>query len=119
MAVRVRVMGDKGTVNIKKATVAVTRDEFEYPIPVADVEEILDRFCMGHVIEKTRYKLPYAGLTWEIDEFEGANKGLIVAEVELEDEEQAFEKPPWVGEEVSGDPRYLNTGLVRHPYTEW
>ncbi len=119
VAVRVRVMGGKGTLNIKRATLNIERDEFEYVIPVADVEQILDGLCVGHIIEKTRYRVDYGGLTWEIDEFEGANQGLVVAEVELEDEEQAFDKPPWVGQEVSSAPRYLNANLTQHPYTAW
>ncbi|HOZ47854.1 MAG TPA: CYTH domain-containing protein [Candidatus Hydrogenedentes bacterium] len=119
VAVRVRLMGGKGTLNVKKATADIVRDEFEYAIPVEDVERILNGLCVGHIIEKTRYRVPYGGVTWEIDEFEGANAGLIVAEVELEDEHQPFERPPWLGAEVSGDVRYFNASLVERPYSMW
>ncbi len=119
VAVRVRVMDGRGTVNIKKATTEIVRDEFEYEIPVSDVEHILDGLCTGCIIEKTRYLVPYAGMTWEVDVFEGANQDLIVAEIELDDEHQAFEKPPWLGEEVSHDPRYFNSSLTQHPYAKW
>jgi len=119
VAVRVRIMGGKATVNIKKATLDITRDEFEYEIPRADADRILDGLCVGHIIEKMRHKIAYGGLTWEVDEFEGANKGLVVAEVELNREDQPFEKPPWLGPEVSGDPRYFNANLTLRPYSTW
>ena len=111
-AIRVRTAGDRAWLNIKKATLAVTRAEFEYPIPLEDAQAILDHLCEGYIIEKTRYKI-------EIDEFHGVNGGLIVAEVELDHEDQPFKKPSWVGEEVSGDPRYLNSHLSRRPYSQW
>jgi len=119
VAVRVRIAGDKGNVNFKKSALSITRDEFEYPIPVEDAEAMLAGLCEGHVIEKTRYKVPWGGLTWEIDVFSGMNEGLVVAEIELESEDQSFERPEWLGEEVSGDPRYLNTHLSRTPYALW
>ena len=119
VAVRARIMGAKAVITIKKATVDIARDEFEYAIPLADAEAILARLCTGHIIEKTRYKVPFDGLVWEVDVFEGANAGLIVAEVELEDVAQFFGKPPWAGEEVSHDPRYLNSNLSKRPYTDW
>ena len=118
-AVRVRIMGDRAVLNLKKATTDITRDEFEYAISLEDAESILERLCSGHVIEKTRYKVPHAGLTWEVDVFEGRNAGLVVAELELESETQAVERPPWLGEEVSGDIRYFNSSLSVTPYTEW
>lgn len=119
VAVRVRVGGGEAVINVKKATVALTRDEFEYAIPLADAEEMLAGLCVGSIIEKVRYKMHYKGCTWEIDVFHGANAGLLVAEVELESEDQPFEKPPWLGREVSHDPRYLNTHLSLQPYTAW
>lgn len=119
VAVRVRIVGNKAQLNIKKATLAVTRDEFEYSIPLEHGETLLRSLCEGHIIEKTRYKVPFGGLTWEVDEFHGANDGLVVAELELHDERQPFAKPPWLGEEVSHDPRYLNTSLSRNPYSQW
>ena len=119
VAVRGRVMGGVATLNIKSATSAITRGEFEYEIPIADAEAILATSCAGAVIEKTRHCVDYGGKTWEIDVFEGANAGLIVAEIELDSEDEIFEHPSWLGREVSGDPRYLNTSLCQHPFTQW
>ena len=118
-SVRVRVQGDQAFLNIKSATLGVKRSEYDYPIPLRDAEEILDKLCAVPLIEKTRYHVEYAGHTWEVDVFEGDNAGLVVAEIELDREDQAFEKPSWAGEEVSHDPRYYNVCLVRHPYKEW
>ncbi|MCG3157820.1 MAG: Inorganic triphosphatase [bacterium] len=117
--VRVRTVGDKGYLTIKGLTVGVTRSEFEYEIPVADANALLDELCERPLIEKNRYKVAHAGLTWEIDEFFGENNGLVVAEVELQDAQQKIELPAWIGEEVSGDPRYFNANLIKHPYTKW
>ena len=117
--VRVRVVGDRGTLTIKGLTVGATRTEYEYDIPVDDANHMLDDLCEQPVIDKTRFIVEYAGLTWEIDEFAGANAGLIVAEVELDSEDQAIELPAWIGEEVSHDPRYFNANLIAHPYTVW
>ncbi len=119
-AVRVRIMDDKATLNIKRADkTLITRDEFEYEIPPADAQTMMNSLGTGRLIEKTRYKVEHKGLVWEVDEFHGANEGLLVAEVELEHEDQPFEKPPWAGEEVSNDPRYLNVNLARRPYKDW
>jgi len=117
--VRVRVVGDRGTLTIKGLTVGATRTEYEYDIPVDDANHMLDDLCEQPVIDKTRFIVEYAGLTWEIDEFAGANAGLIVAEVELDSEDQAIELPDWIGEEVSHDPRFFNANLIAHPYTAW
>ena len=117
--VRVRTIDDKGFLTIKGITIGATRREYEYEIPTADANEILDELCEKPIIEKIRFKIPHAGLTWEIDEFAGVNLGLIVAEVELESEDQNIDFPPWVGEEVSGDPRYFNSNLIANPYTNW
>ena len=117
--VRVRTAGGKGFLTIKGPTVGVTRSEFEYEIPCDDANALLDGLCERPLIEKTRYRVPCAGLTWEVDEFHGDNAGLVVAEVELTGEDQAFEKPSWVGEEVSGDPRYFNSNLFKNPYRNW
>ncbi len=119
VAVRVRIMNGRGTLNIKKATLDITRDEFEYPIPIEDAEKLLADLCEGYAIEKTRHKTVFAGATWEIDEFHGENRGLVVAEIELSAPDQPFERPPWLGDEVSGDPRYLNSSLSRRPYSQW
>lgn len=117
--VRVRTVGDKGFLTIKGVTVGVTRNEFEYSIPTADADALLNDLCEKPLIEKTRYKVQHAGLTWEIDEFFGENHGLVVAEVELKDEHQAIDRPAWVGKEVSGDARYFNSNLIKTPFTKW
>ena len=105
--------------NIKNATLDISRAEFEYPIPLEDAEALLEGLCDERVVEKTRYRIPFAGHVWEVDEFCGANAGLVVAEIELEHEDEAFARPPWLAAEVSGDPRYLNSNLALHPFTEW
>ena len=117
--VRVRVAGEKAFLTIKGLTVGATRTEYEYEIPVNDAQTMLDDLAEKPLIEKIRYKIPYEGLTWEVDEFLGDNAGLIVAEVELTGEEQTFVKPAWVGEEVTADPRYFNSNLARHPFRQW
>lgn len=117
--VRVRTIGARGFLTVKGASVGATRAEFEYAIPVADADEMLDSLCERPIVEKTRYEIPFAGMTWDVDEFAGDNAGLVIAEVELADERQAFEKPDWVGAEVTGDPRYYNANLVANPYAKW
>ncbi|MCG6935065.1 MAG: CYTH domain-containing protein [Proteobacteria bacterium] len=118
-SVRVRVEGKQARLNIKSMTLGVRRQEFEYVIPLHDARTLLKTLCEKPLIEKVRYPVRYAGKTWEIDVFEGENTGLIVAELELKHESEPFEKPPWLGGEVSHDPRYYNTCLVRHPYRDW
>lgn len=118
-SVRVRVICDRGYLTIKSGVKGISRAEFEYEIPVADAEEMLQTLCQPPLIEKTRYKIPINGLIWEVDEFAGANAGLILAEVELTDEAQSIELPTWIGEEVSHDLRYFNSNLARVPYTTW
>lgn len=117
--VRVRCEGEEGRLTIKSNTQGVSRLEFEYAIPIADAEQLLDKLCKKPLIEKTRYVRHEHGMCWEIDVFDGENDGLIVAEVELSSEEQAFRLPAWVGAEVSADGRYYNVNLVKHPYREW
>ena len=117
--VRVRTVGEKGYLAVKGITVNATRLEYEYEIPAEDANEMLDVLCERPLIEKVRYKVGSGGLTWEIDEFEGDNKGLIVAEVELSDVAQAIELPNWAGDEVTGDPKYFNSNLIAHPYSTW
>lgn len=117
--VRIRTIADKAFLTVKGPTVGVTRMEFEYEIPYDDCVQMLDHLAEQPIIEKNRYKIPMGGHVWEIDEFLGVNKGLIVAEIELGSEDEAFEKPDWIGEEVSGDPRYFNSNLVAHPYSTW
>ncbi len=117
--VRVRIIGDRGYLTVKGRASGITRLEFEYEIPFADAESMLDKLCLKPLIEKTRYLVEHSGLTWEVDEFAGDNAGLVVAEVELEDEAQRVELPPWVGREVTDDPRYLNSNLVKQPFRTW
>jgi adenylate cyclase len=117
--VRVRIAGEQGFLTIKGKTQGISRLEFEYEIPLADAHTLLTELCEKPLIEKYRYLLDYEGFTWEIDEFLGDNAGLIVAEIELKSENQAFVQPDWLGEEVSHDPRYLNANLIRNPYKNW
>jgi CYTH domain-containing protein len=117
--VRVRLGGDRAILAIKGKGEGWARPEFEFPIPVDDAVMLLDKLCLQPPVEKYRYLVPHAGLTWEVDEFLGANAGLVLAEVELEHVEQALPLPPWAGREVTDDPRYYNAYLVRHPYTSW
>ena len=117
--VRIRTINDRAFLTIKGITAGATRSEYEYEIPVADCNAMLDALAEKPIIEKKRYKVPFAGLTWEIDEFFGDNAGLIVAEVELESEGQTFRKPEWAGEEVTADPRYFNSNLIKQPFTRW
>jgi adenylate cyclase len=117
--VRIRSTGDRAYITIKGLTVGASRLEYEYEIPVADGNAMLDVLAERPLIEKKRYKIPHGGVTIEVDEFLGENAGLVVAEVELTSEEQAFDKPAWLGEEVTGDPKYYNANLIRHPYSKW
>jgi CYTH domain-containing protein len=117
--VRVRTAGGEGFLTVKGATEGITRLEYEYRIPVADADELLDRLCPRPLIEKTRYRVPWAGRVWEVDVFEGENEGLVLAEVELPSADAAVELPPWAGAEVSEDPRYYNANLARNPYARW
>lgn len=117
--VRVRIEGDAAVLTIKGRTSGATRGEWEYPIPLEDAAAFLDELCEKPIIEKYRYRIPYRGFTWEVDEFLGDNAGLVVAEIELESEAQAFDRPDWVGEEVTQDARYYNANLIRNPYRNW
>lgn len=117
--VRVRIQGEKAFLTVKGRSEGISRREYEYDIPVADANEMLHHLCQERYIEKNRFEVMHAGMKWEVDEFMKENEGLIVAEIELESEDQQVELPPWVGEEVSDDPRYRNSNLVRHPYSEW
>ncbi|MDZ8258054.1 CYTH domain-containing protein [Nostoc sp. ChiQUE01b] len=117
--VRIRIVGEKSYLTIKGPNIKYSRLEFEYSIPVKDAQEILETLCERPFIEKIRYKIESAGLIWEIDEFDGVNKGLILAEVELSDENQQIELPSWIGQEVSDDSRYFNSNLVKYPFSQW
>jgi len=116
--VRVRLAGNKAFLTIKGPSTGAVRREFEYEIPVLHVAELLE-MCDGPVIEKIRYLVPSGSLVWEVDEFLGENHGLVLAEIELESEDQAFERPPWLGREVTHDPRYFNANLCIHPFSHW
>ena len=117
--VRVRTIDNKGYLTIKGITTGVTRAEYEYEIPAADADRMLTDLCEKPLIEKSRSTIALGGLNWEVDEFFGENQGLIVAEVELQSADQAVAKPAWVGQEVSGDPRYFNSNLIKKPFTRW
>lgn len=117
--VRVRVAGDSGFLTVKIKSGVLTREEFEYSVPLEDAQAMLDALSPGEIIEKYRHTFQEKGSVWEVDEFLGANKGLIVAEIELDSEEQEFEKPDWLGEEVSRLSRYLNVELAQNPYSTW
>lgn len=116
--VRVRIYGDQGFLTIKGKTENISRAEFEYNIPLEDALELL-KMCEKPLIEKTRHLYLEEGNTWEIDVFEGDNKGLEIAEIELKSEDQQFAIPEWIGEEVSGDPKYFNSSLINSPFVDW
>ncbi|THU04041.1 CYTH domain-containing protein [Lampropedia puyangensis] len=116
--VRVRIAAEQAFLTIKGATHGATRLEFEYPIPLADAQALL-ALCGAGVIDKVRHTLVYQGKTWEVDVFAGANQGLVVAEIELQSEDESFAKPEWLGEEVTHDPRYYNANLSTSPYAHW
>ncbi|NOY67027.1 MAG: CYTH domain-containing protein [Gammaproteobacteria bacterium] len=118
-SVRIRIEGNQANINIKSATLDMQRLEYEYSIPIEDAREMLDQLCIKPLIEKKRYHVNACRKLWEIDVFEGDNKGLIVAEVELESRDEFIEMPEWVGEEVTEDTRYYNVCLVKHPYKDW
>jgi adenylate cyclase len=117
--VRVRTIDDKGFLTIKGITTGATRAEYEYEIPVKEAEAMLDGQCEKPLIEKDRYKIAHKGLIWEVDEFFGENQELILAEVELESEDQPYDKPEWITDEVTGDPKYFNSNLIQNPYKNW
>lgn len=117
--VRIRTLGEKAYLTVKGPTRGVTRTEFEYEIPYEDCLAMLEELAEKPIIEKKRYRIPAGSYVWEVDEFFGVNEGLILAEIELPSEDAVFEKPDWIGEEVSGDPRYFNSSLVANPYSVW
>lgn len=116
--VRVRQAGTSGFITIKGTTQGRIRQEFEYPIPLSDVEALM-KLCLRPLIEKIRYVVEYHGKRWEVDEFRGENEGLVLAEIELASKDEPVDLPPWIGEEVSHDARYFNANLVEHPFTRW
>ena len=118
VSIRVRIANDLASINIKQKRLGNQRAEFEYEIPLADAHD-LAALSSGLQIAKTRHIVLFAGMEWEVDEFHGDNQGLVVAEIELEEEEEVFEAPPWLGPEVSNDPRFFNASLALDPYSEW
>ena len=116
--VRIRIAGNLAFLTIKSKSEGISRQEFEYEIPVSEAESLL-QICEQPLIEKTRHLVTIQNHTWEIDVFEGENKGLILAEIELNSETEIFEKPDWIGQEVSEDNRYYNSQLIQHPFAKW
>jgi len=112
ISLRVRTKGEKGYITIKGATVGISRDEYEYEIPYSDALELLEKYAQSY-LEKTRYEVQWEGKTWEIDEFHGKLAPLILAEIELKSEDDYFELPPWVTEEVSENPAYFNSEIIK------
>ncbi|MFH2092303.1 MAG: CYTH domain-containing protein [Pseudomonadota bacterium] len=119
MIVRVRLSGENAFLTIKGETVNASRKEYEYSIPYQDACQMLDLFCKKPFVEKIRYHIDHAGFEWVVDQFSGDNTGLIVAEIELDHIDQIFEKPDWIGKEVTHDPRYYNSNLIKNPYSTW
>ena len=117
--IRVREKGDDYFLTIKGNNIGISRLEYDFPISKEDAKELIFHFCKTTLIEKTRHYVEHKGHTWEVDEFHGTNDGLIVAEIELESEDEKFEIPNWIGEEVTQDERYYNMNLAVHPYTSW
>ena len=119
ITVRARISNDQAFLTLKGRATRLSRSEFEYPIPVEDAQQILNELCAHPLIEKTRYLIPCGEHTWELDIFEGNNEGLVVAEIELSSEDESFEKPDWITEEVSYDRKYRNAYLIAYPFCEW
>lgn len=117
--VRLRIAEEHAFITVKGAGRSIERKEFEYSIPLEDAREMMRLFCKGALIEKERYRIEHSGFEWIIDKFFGTNQGLVVAEIELESADQAFDIPDWAGAEVTGDPKYYNSNLVAHPYSAW
>lgn len=117
-SVRVRIQGDAAYLNLKSLRLGHTRQEFDYPIPVADARALL-ALCVGGVIDKRRHYVHFEGHLWEVDEFLGDNAGLVVAEIELGHADEAFAMPGWAGKQVTDSARYYNLALASHPYSQW
>lgn len=117
--VRVRIKAEQAFLTLKGTGNGISRNEFEYEIPLSDAQQMLDEFCSDSKIEKVRYEIAFGQHVWELDVFYGKNDGLIIAEVELSDEDEVFECPDWVAEQVTGDQRYYNSQLIVSPYCEW
>jgi adenylate cyclase len=118
-SVRVRIEGNRANLNIKASVVGMVRAEYEYPIPMEDAREMLANLCVATPVVKTRHWVVYGSHTWEIDEFAGENAPLVVGEIEVDSVDEDFERPPWLGEEVTDDARYYNHALAFTPYAQW
>ena len=118
-SVRIRISNQQANINIKSIDLIMVRQEFEYAIPLDDAQQMLATLCGDVVVEKTRYHVPFGNHLWEVDVFEGENAGLQMAEIELSDIEETFEKPDWIGQDVSEDERYYNIYLLKNPYNQW
>lgn len=117
--VRARLLGDEGFLTVKGPAQGISRPEMEYRIPAQDARYMIEQLCGGRLVSKTRYRVQSGGMLWEVDEFLDANEGLVLAEIELDREEQPFERPDWIGREVSGDRRYSSAALAARPFREW
>lgn len=117
--IRVRIAGEAASLCVKTERRGMRRLEFEYAIPVADAEEMMHRICDPAQIDKTRYTIRFGRTVWEVDDYHGNNHGLLVAEVELTAESDAIDRPPWLGREITHEPKYWNGNLLRRPYGEW
>jgi len=118
-SIRARIAGEHAWLNLKSKRSGMTRLEYEYAIPVAEADEILTELSEGPLVEKYRHEIPVGTHVWEVDEFLGDNAGLIVAEIELTDESELFDRPEWLGAEITEDQRYYNFNLAQRPYTSW
>lgn len=118
-SVRVRLDGEQGWLSVKAMRSGMSRDEYEVAIPLGDAREMLERLCEGFVIEKWRHLVEHAGSTWEVDEFLAENAGLVIAELELPSEDAAFERPPWIGTEITDEERFYNVRLAQKPFRHW
>ncbi|MBK5939173.1 CYTH domain-containing protein [Halochromatium roseum] len=119
LTVRVRLDGGQGRLTIKGATRGISRSEYEYPIPAEDAQAMLNELAETAIIDKVRHRVRCGEHVWEVDWFAGDNAGLVLAEIELAAENESFERPAWLGAEVSDDPRYYNANLARHPFKDW
>lgn len=117
--VRVRCCDGMGFITVKGKNKLCSREEYEYNIPYGDAERMLDKLCIRPIIEKVRHFLVYEGCKWVVDEFQGVNEGLVIAEIELENEQQLFEKPKWLGDEITSEVKYFNSNLIENPYKSW
>lgn len=118
-SVRVRIEGERANINIKAAMIGAARAEYEYAVTVADARQMLAELCIAPPVEKMRYRVLHGAHTWEVDVFAGANAGLVVAEIELQAADEAFDVPDWAGREVTDDRNYYNHALALHPYRDW